>query len=251
MKTFCRKVRVALTPRNWLLKSRLANGAVVFGRNRAGFGGRGVYIFRDGLEPEFEHLEQFLSPGGVFLDVGGNTGIYTIKAAKFLSGNGGTVVTVEPNPEMLAVLAHNVRANHFSNVRLRNYCLGQAAGVANLWMNFDQPVSFSLVHRDDKATGFSALVFPLDQVFPLEQLARLDYVKIDVEGAEQQVLAGAGETLQRFRPIIQMETEITEVSVTVPEYSVWHFPKGPNKLFIPNESPKAGVPGKLGWQKVT
>jgi len=240
-----------MTPRSWLLKSRLANGAVVFGKNRTGFGGRGVYIFRDGLEPEFEHLEAFLSPGGVFLDVGGNTGIYTIKAAKFLSGNGGTVVTIEPNPEMLAVLAHNVQANHFSNVRLRNYCLGQAAGVAELWMNFARPASFSLVHRDERAAGFSVLVFPLDQIFPLEKLERLDYVKIDVEGAEQQVLAGAGATLQRFRPIIQMETEITEVGVTLPDYGAWHFPKGPNKLFIPNESPKVEVPRKLGWQKVT
>jgi len=125
MKTFCRKARVALALRSWLPKSRLANGAVAFGKNRPGFGGRGVYAFRDALEPEFEHLESFLTPGDVFLDVGGNTGIYTIKAAKFLSTNGGTVVTVEPNPKMLAILAHNVRVNAFANVRLRNFCLGR------------------------------------------------------------------------------------------------------------------------------
>ena len=46
MLTFMRKVRVALTPRNRLLKSKLANGAIVCGQNRPGFGGRGVYIFR-------------------------------------------------------------------------------------------------------------------------------------------------------------------------------------------------------------
>lgn len=248
---FFRKVRVALTPRSWLLKSRLANGAVVFGKNRTGFGGRGVYVFRDALEPEFEHLESFLSPGAVFLDVGGNTGIYTIKAAKFLSANGGTVVTVEPNPEMLAMLAHNVRANGFANVRLRNFCLGPTAGAADLWMNFGRPASFSLVHRDETATGLSVLVFPLDQVFPLEKLERLDYVKIDVEGAEQQVLAGAGATLRRFRPILQMETEIACVKLDLPDYSIWQFPQGPNTLYVPNENPRRAVPPRLGWQRIS
>jgi hypothetical protein len=92
---------VALTPHHWHLRSRLANGAVVCGQNRAGFGGRGVYVFRDALEPEFEHLEKFLQPGGVFLDIGGNTGIYTVKAAQFYrTHGGGTVVTYAPLPSL-------------------------------------------------------------------------------------------------------------------------------------------------------
>ena len=62
-------------------------------------------------------------PGGVFLDIGGNTGIYTVKAAQFFRNHGsGTVVTDEPLPEMLAELHHNVRINQFDNVRLRSFC---------------------------------------------------------------------------------------------------------------------------------
>jgi hypothetical protein len=52
MSTFLREVRVALTPRAWQLRTRLANDAIVSGRNRVGYGGRGVYIFRDALEVE-------------------------------------------------------------------------------------------------------------------------------------------------------------------------------------------------------
>lgn len=44
-------------------------------RNRPGYGGRGFYIFRDAIEPEFEHLLEFLTPGGVFVEIGANTGI--------------------------------------------------------------------------------------------------------------------------------------------------------------------------------
>jgi len=250
MRLFLRKVRVALTPRNWLLKSRLANGAVVYGQNRPGYGGRGVYIFRDALEPEFEHLEKFLVPGGVFLDVGGNTGIYTIKAARFLAASGGIVITVEPFPEMLAILARNIQANNFNNVRLRCFCLGATGGAADLWMNFHRPTSFSLVHRDTQATCFPTLVFPLDAVFPMEKLDRLDYVKIDVEGAEAQVLAGATATLKKFRPIIQLETEIADSALDLTDYSGWVLPGSPNKLFIPKENSKQEVARQLGWKLV-
>ena len=51
------------------------------------------------------------------MDIGGNTGIYTVKAAKFLEASRGIVVVVEPFPEMLAMLSRNLRINGFTNVR--------------------------------------------------------------------------------------------------------------------------------------
>ena len=252
MQTLLRKVRVALTPRHWLLKARLADGAVVFGRNRPGYGGRGIYIFRDALEPEFEHLEKFLSPGGVFLDIGGNTGIYTIKAAQFFrQQGGGTVVVYEPLPEMLAELNHNVTVNRFDNVRLRGFCLGNQPGTAEFWINFDRPASSSLIHHDPQAARRSVLVLRLDDVFPLEQLDRLDYMKIDVEGAEAQVLAGAAETLKKIRPIVQLETGHADAALNLPDYCAYQSPGSPNKVCFPNDSPKVETARRLGWRKIS
>jgi FkbM family methyltransferase len=252
MNIFLRKVRVALTPRSWLLKTRLANGAVVFGRNRPGYGGRGVYVFRDALEPELEHLEEFLQPGGVFLDIGGNTGIFTVKAAQFFRNRGGgTVVTYEPLPQMLAELDHNLAANGFDNVRLRSFCLGAQPGTAEFWLNFNRPASSSLVSQDPQAAHRSMLVLRLDDVYPLEQLGRLDYVKIDVEGAEVQVLAGANETLRKFRPIIQIEICHHHASLNVPDYSAYQAPGSLNKVCIPNENPRCETALRLGWPKIS
>jgi hypothetical protein len=59
-----RMIRVALTPRERLLQATLSNGAVVYGRNRRGHGGRGVYVYRDAIEPELEHLEELLGRTG-------------------------------------------------------------------------------------------------------------------------------------------------------------------------------------------
>ena len=113
-----RKIRVALTPRNWFLKAKLTDGSVIFGQNRPGFGGRGIYVFRESIEPEFRHLEKFLVRDGVFLDVGASTGIYTIKAARHVGGNG-TVVAMEPFPEQLSL------RQHFHSPALKGEALAQ------------------------------------------------------------------------------------------------------------------------------
>jgi len=252
LKLLLRKIRVALTPRNCLLKTKLSNGAVVYGENRPGYGGRGIYIYRDALEPEFEHLLEFLTPGGVLVDVGANTGIYTIKSAKYLSANGGQVVALEPFPEMLAALHHNVQANGLDNVRLRNFCAGDRTHSAVFWRNYEKPNSFSLVQRDEKAASFSVLVVALDDLFAWEGIGRLDYLKIDAEGAEQQIISGAKSTIEKYRPIIQMEINFMDAQISLPNYSAFQFAPGSiNRLLIPNESSKIDVPKKLGWIKVT
>lgn len=249
MGVFLRKLCVALTPKSWLLKTTLSNGAIVYGKNRAGFGGRGIYIFRDGLEPELAHLEQLLPVGGVLIDVGANTGVYSLKAAKHV-GPAGTVVAVEPFPDVLATLLHSVQANGFANVRLRNFCAGEKTAAATLWLNTGHPNMFSLVQRDARAACLSTLTVALDDLFAWEGLSRLDYLKIDAEGAEQQVLAGARTILARFRPIIQVEILLGEAALNLPDYHVFAAPGSPNKIYIPLESHAAALPEQWGWARL-
>jgi len=247
MKVLMRKLRVALTPRGWLLKTRLSNGALVYGINRAGYGSRGIYIFRESIEPELQHLQELLDPSGVFVDVGANTGIYTLKAAKYLSQGGGVVVAIEPFPDVFATLFHSVRANRFTNVRLRSLCIGEVTGSAELWMNFIKPNSFGLIKRDERASCISTLTVALDDLFRWERMERLDYLKVDAEGSERQVLAGAKRTIEKHRPIVQAEVSISDITVDLPGYRAFRAPGSPNKVYIPNDHPKSEVPGHLGW----
>lgn len=249
MNTLMKKVRLALTPKDWLLKTTLSNGAVIYGKNRAGFGGRGIYLKGESIEPEFEHLEKFLDREGVFVDVGANTGIYTIKAAKHFSEKG-VVLALEPFPDVMATLFHSIQANRFTNVRLRNFCAGEHTGSAMLWMNLDQPNSFSLVKMEATKSGLSTLTVTLDELFEWEKLDRLDFLKIDAEGAEQQVLNGAKQIIEKYRPIVLMEFWLGKISFNPPNYSVFHAPASPNHLYIPNESPKIQIPQQLGWEQL-
>jgi FkbM family methyltransferase len=151
---------------------------------------------------------------------------------------------------MLAILEKNLRMNSFEIVRLRSFCLGENPGAAGFWINFNRPASSSLVRHEASASYISTMVFRFDDIFPLEKLDRLDYVKIDVEGAESQVLAGGHETLKKYRPIVQMEVHHKDVVLNLPYYNEWQSPGGPNKVCIPMESEKNETARKLGWQKL-
>lgn len=248
-----RSTIVGLSPRTRWLKTVLGNGAVLWGRNQSGHGGRGVFIFRENLEPEIALLGEWIGPESVFVDVGANTGLYTVYAARQMAGQG-TVVSVEPNPEMFSVLTRNVRANGFTNVITKNLCLGDYTGPATLWENFNKPNSYSLLQRDTNASPLTVSVQRLDDLVREENLNRLDYLKLDVEGAEQQVLAGGSKSLERFRPVVQLETTVQDVQWGLPHYSAFQLekrssPLSPNRLYIPDEHPKRDVPLNHGWTR--
>jgi FkbM family methyltransferase len=233
-----------------VLKATLSSGAVVYGKNRAGYGGRSVYIFGDESEPEFEHLDQFLDQTGVFVEVGANTGKHSIKAAKHY-GDGGVVIAIEPNPEILATLHRSIQANDFNNVRLRNLCIGDCRTSGRMWMNNRKPVMFSLVKNDDNAESFSTLTLTFDELFAWEGLDRLDFLKICAEGAEGRVLSGARETITKYRPIIQIETDRVDVPIVQPDYRCFQAPAGSmSKFWMPAEHPKVDLPRQLGWVAV-
>ena len=172
-----RKMVVAFLPSEYVLRTRLSNGAIVKGKNKAGYGGRGVFVYRDEIEREFEHIDRFVEPGALFIDIGANTGIYTMKVAKHLAGSG-AVIAVEPFTETAGRLASTVAANRFSNVRVRNFAVSDSFGPTDFWLNNDQPNSFSL-KRYNATRKVSVLQVTLDQICDWEQIDRLDYVKID------------------------------------------------------------------------
>jgi FkbM family methyltransferase len=246
---FLRKVRVAVTPRSWLLRTRLENGALVAGRNRAGWGGRGIYVFRDALEPELASLSLFLKPGYVFVDIGANVGAFTLKAAKEV-GDTGIVIAIEPFIESARQLFRNIAMNRFRNCRVRNFCVGQTTGHTEFFLNRNKPNSFSLTQVSG-ADSISVLTVSLNDLCAWEGIARLDYLKIDAEGAEDMILDGGAVSIERFQPIIQVE--VTKTRSKLPHgYRRFSATNGINNVFIPSARLNAIETAKqLGWAEST
>jgi FkbM family methyltransferase len=249
-----RKVLIAVTPRFWLLKTTLSNGAVVYGKNTPGHGGRGIFLEGDSSEPELEHLTQLLDNDAVFIDIGASTGVFALKAAKHVQHKG-MVIAVEPGLEVLTTLSYSVKANGLDNVRLRNFCIGERTGADTLWLNRNSPNAFSLHKRVEGAQSLSVFTVTLDDLCAWERLTRLDYVKIDAVGAEQKVITGARQSIQRFGPILQVSATAGFVPIDLPGYSIYrklgaaNMPQA-NVVYVRDDDQRLERFLRLGWQKI-
>jgi len=168
-----------------------------------GGGSTAPYLFREHYEPELMLLERFLKPGMVVIDGGANTGVYTFVAAQ-LVGPSGQVLSFEPGSDSFEALRRSREINRWDHVCLRSEALADRTGMARLYHHFGQENSYSLGEQRD--VDFEEVpTISLDEAARVEQLPRIDFIKLDVEGAEELVLRGASSALGRWRPIVLFE----------------------------------------------
>jgi len=236
-----RKIRVALMPRNLKLKSKLKNGTCIQGYNKAGFGGRGIYIYREDIEPELKLLPEILNAGDVFIDIGANVGIYSITAAEILKGKNGMVIAIEPFPDTYSQLCENIKLNGFtSNIRTCNFCIDDKTAPSQLYLNHNRPNAFSLF-KVENAESIPVLSVKLEDLVKWYEIDRLDYLKIDVEGAEFKILNSSRIMIDKFRPIIQIEWQ-NEKSISIfNNYLIFSVKNTRNLLLIPKEKYSLGI----------
>ena len=162
------------------------------------------------FEPnEFAFLDRVLKPGMVFIDVGANDGYYTLFAARRV-GPTGLVVAAEPSSRERAHLQRNLGRNGLDNVTVVPAAIGAASGLADLHLAHGVHAGHNTLGafaHDDvvRASLERVAIEPLDSVVSRLGLARVDFVKIDVEGAEARVVAGATDVLEKMRPILLLE----------------------------------------------
>jgi hypothetical protein len=104
---------------------------------------------------------------------------------------------------------------------------------------------------EDHALRVSTLTVSLDDLFRWEGLDRLDFLKLDAVGSEADVLRGGDETITKYRPIIQLQATLTDVSVEQSDYTCFRAPRSTVKFYIPNDHVKIEIPAQLGWAVLT
>lgn len=164
-------------------------------------------------EPEVvEIMKPLLGPGAVVVDVGASFGYYTVLAAR-LVGPKGRVLAIEPGPQNLSVLLLNLLENGLANVEVVPAALGRAEGVV-VYSRSGANGAISPYEGDPSVLATNDLVRMrrLDDL--VGDLERLDLVKIDTEGAEGLVLAGAREALERHRPVLFFELSPHSLTAT-------------------------------------
>jgi FkbM family methyltransferase len=166
---------------------------------------------------EFAFLDRYLQPGMTFFDAGANEGVYTVFAAQRV-GSGGTVWAFEPSRREFERLRSNLDLNGLDlpNVRLFPFALADRSGRTELTIAEDQHAGQNTLGKFAYETVAAVEkhmvdVRRLDDLVAEQPPARIDVVKLDVEGAELLVLQGAVSTLERYRPIVLFE--VSEASL--------------------------------------
>ncbi len=145
-----------------------------------------------------------IKPGMYVVDVGANYGYYTHLFADIVT-SAGHVLAVEPNPAAADLLRQSVLLNGFNaQVRIVETALGATQGdSAQLFVPHGEPKNAHLSTAPFGEGTFHTV--PLTTLDHLVGLDRVDLVKIDAEGAEEDVIAGMRDTLHQHKPALILE----------------------------------------------
>jgi len=164
---------------------------------------------------EFEQMgtrfvERLLQPGMTVVDVGAHHGLYTLLASKRV-GRNGRVIVFEPSPREFRRLKKHLRWNRCSNVRLMPCAVGDEPGETDFYLvegSQDWCNSLRLPAVDEPTNRVRVSVRRLDDALEELDVSKIDFIKLDVEGAELSVLYGVMRILPRgSRPAILAEVQ--------------------------------------------
>jgi FkbM family methyltransferase len=148
-------------------------------------------LIEDGIlvHPAYNRVEiDFLSAGvpegGAFVDLGANMGLYTLPLAR-RAGPRGRVLAVDANRDIVPALEFNLRSSGLANVTIACVAVGERAGRASLAIRHDD---LAIVEVQEDAAG-DIEIRPLVEIVRDAGLSRIDALKADIEGYEDQALA--------------------------------------------------------------
>jgi FkbM family methyltransferase len=160
--------------------------------------------------PREEEIVNYLkiNDNETFVDVGANVGAYSLKIASDYKSKGIKVIAIEAHPANYKALCKNIDINKFTNIHAINKAVSDHKGIVTMyerkflkriqpeWYTIHETISG---HQLDKRYSIEVESDTLDAIL---DNYKVDFIKIDIEGAEVEALKGATNTLDRLRKII-------------------------------------------------
>ncbi|OGQ96079.1 MAG: hypothetical protein A2521_13305 [Deltaproteobacteria bacterium RIFOXYD12_FULL_57_12] len=163
------------------------------------------------------HLQKLVSPGSWIIDVGANIGFFSIHFCHWVSA-GGKVIALEPEPKNYSLLLNTVKKKQQGGIiEPLSMAADCSDGTARLALNPLHPGDHRLGLR-----GLEVTTISIDTLLAKRNWPTVSLVKIDVQGAEMRVLAGAAQTIARFSPSFFVEMD---------ESSLAQFATSPQEIF--------------------
>ena len=178
---------------------------------RSGLGGRGQYIFRDLYEPFLNYGHKIFKKKFFFIDIGCSRGFFSMYLLnlKNLKSEG---ICIDPLIESLDDFKEILKINKINRAKLVNGLVSDQKNKSrNIFRVSDLHGYYSIIKNISFADKnikekFKINSFTLDQlVFEKYKPKKVDFIKIDTEGAEYEILIKSTRTMKKFKPIIYCE----------------------------------------------
>lgn len=192
----------------------------------------------DWFEREIRFVRRYLKPGMHVIDIGASFGVYALTMAKAVQP-GGEVTAFEPTPATAAMLRKSIERNGFANLHLVPAALSAREGTAELHVYENTELNSLTALSTGGGCTEQVTVSTLDRQQRDLQWPAIDFVKIDAEGEEQNVIEGGERFLSEQSPLVMFEIarEGRNIHVTLPAfrrlgYDVYRL-IGPDAILVP------------------
>lgn len=162
---------------------------------------------QDWFEDEIKFLRKVLRPGQQVIDIGANYGLYTVSMAAAI-GPQGRAWAFEPASSTATFLAKSIAENGFTHITLEKCALSSQPGTAHLSLNDNSELN-ELVRDGNNPSGQSEEVTltTLDECMLRHGWTDIDFMKIDAEGEEENILKGGQKFFTSLSPLIVYEVK--------------------------------------------
>ena len=196
---------IATDPSNKTVQVKTGERTFWAQANGSGFDGRQLiaYLLAEHRWMQQRNPNDQVRAGDVVVDVGGHVGVFTHFALK---RGASKVIAFEPEPNNAECFRRNFKDELASGkVILVEKGLWSSSGVLKLYTGDNNSGMASMVIKDSEKY-FEVPVITLDALVDELKIDRVNFIKMDIEGAEREALAGAMNTLKRFRPMVMLDS---------------------------------------------
>ncbi len=154
----------------------------------------------DGIFGEFDTslVQSKINENDIVVDLGANIGYYTLLSARKI-GENGKVFSFEPEPTNFELLKKNIQINNYKNVILEQKAVSDKPSKEQLFLS-DKMEEHSFNKIQSKGTSITVDCIALDDYFGSRNLIdKINFIKIDVEGAEPRALSGMKKILKESK----------------------------------------------------
>lgn len=172
---------------------------------KQGYGTRGYYLLRNRQEPILEFGYKLINKNDIVIDGGANQGIFSLSFRSRIK-EGGLIISVEPFKYAAKKLKKNFILNNYKNFIIYQKALSDKNKKIKIYYS-NAITDASIVNKKQNYCIVDSIT--IDKIVKLNNLKKLNLIKLDIEGAEYLALRGAIKSVKKFKPIIYLEINST------------------------------------------